>query len=59
VDFEKAFDQVVEEMKKKKLRDKVFELEDIRPLFSPHTFWDTQPVPKVSDELNFPEEAYN
>ena len=57
--FDAAFNKVTDQMRDKKQRDKVYELEDVKPLFSPHNFWDSQPVPKVSDELSFPEEAYD
>lgn len=43
-EFQEAFDEVIDEMKAKKnkeLREKIYELEDIRPLFSPHNFWDS------------------
>lgn len=31
----------------------------MKDLFLPHTFWDSQPVPKPSDELNVPESEYD
>jgi hypothetical protein len=48
VQFKNVLKDVTTEMgkdKRKEVRDKIYELEDIEPLFAPHTFWETQPVP--------------
>ena len=29
------------------------------PLFEPHNFWDSQPVPKVQDEFVLPDSEFN
>ena len=54
--------EVTSEMRKDKrpeVREKVFELNDIEPLFAPHTFWETQPVPQPGDELHLPESCFD
>jgi len=45
--------------KRQDVRNKTSELEDIEPLFAPHTFWSTQPVPQPSEELHLPESCFN
>lgn len=45
--------------KRPEVRQKVFELEDIEPLFAPHTFWETQPVPQPGDEMHLPESCFD
>ncbi len=42
--FKEAMKDVTDAMRKDKrpeVREKVFELNDIEPLFAPHTFWET------------------
>lgn len=60
--FSEAMKEVTSEMRKDKrpeVREKVFELNDIEPLFAPHTFWETQPVPQPGDELHLPESCFD
>lgn len=42
--FKNVLKEVIADMKKDKRKDigdKIVELEDIEPLFAPHTFWET------------------
>ena len=42
--FKNVLKDVTAEMnkdKRKEVREKIYELEDIEPLFAPHTFWET------------------
>ena len=34
-------------------------LEDMVPLFDPHQFWESQPVPKLGEIDTLPDEAFN
>lgn len=45
--------------KRDEVRRKIYDIEDIEPLFAPHTFWETQPVPQPGDELNLPESCFD
>ena len=60
--FKDAMSEVTAEMRKDKrpeIREKIFELNDIEPLFAPHTFWETQPVPQPGDEMHLPESCFD
>ena len=46
-------------MRQRQEYDRISALEDIIPLFEPHQFWDSQPVPKSTDEITLSDEQYN
>ena len=60
--FDTEFDDVVSDMLAKKdtaIRDSACALKDLKPLFYPHTFWDSQPVPKPGQESTLPDDAFD
>ena len=47
------------QMRKNRDYERMDALDDMIPLFEPHKFWDSQPVPKITDEISLGDEDFN
>jgi len=57
--FAKTAKLIIAQMRNNQEYDRISVLEDLIPLFEPNKFWDSQPVPKVTDQLSLSEEQFD
>ena len=57
--FKATAQLVMAQMRKNRDWDRMTALEDMIPLFEPHKFWDSQPVPKITDTVALGDEMFD